>query len=51
MDHKVRRIDLAATADLEAEITSLCDVQHGAGFVLASTFVFGTQLVLIFRKQ
>ena len=49
---KVTRIDLASIQNqtLDTAITNICDVQKGAGFNLAATFVYGTQLVLIFQK-
>jgi len=50
MDTIVRRIDLATVQNLETEIQNLCATLAGADYTLASTFVFQTQLVLIFQK-
>lgn len=36
--------------DLEDLIVSICDNQRDGGFILASTFVLGTELVMIFSK-
>ena len=48
---QVRRVDLAATSDLEAEIQNLCTNMAAGGYRLASSFVYPTQLVLIFQKE
>ena len=46
----VNRIDLTnVTVPLEDQINNLCEVNYAAGYELASTFVFGSNLVLIFR--
>jgi hypothetical protein len=47
---QVRRIDLGDVPDLEATIENLCTSMRAGGFRLASTFVFQTQLVLIFQS-
>lgn len=36
--------------DLEDVIVNVCDNQRGGGFILVSTFVLGTELILIFSK-
>ena len=46
----VRRIDLGSVPNLEKEIGDLCAIMATGGFHLASTFVFQTQLVLIFQS-
>ena len=50
MNTRVFRIDLAAAADIATLISTKCDEQLLEGFKLASTFVWQTQLVLIFQK-
>jgi hypothetical protein len=45
----VRRIDLGQVPDLNEAIEALCINMKASGFHLASTFVFQTQLVLIFQ--
>ncbi|WP_164852347.1 hypothetical protein [Rheinheimera riviphila] len=50
MNAQVRRIDLATTANLDAEIQNLCENMLAAHFKLAATFVYETQLVLIFQR-
>jgi len=50
MNAEVRRINLAATANLEVEIQNLCENMLAAKFKLAATFVYQTQLVLIFQR-
>jgi hypothetical protein len=47
---KVARIDLSAVQDLAQAIIDTCEGQSFAGLRLASTFVFGTQLILIFQQ-
>ena len=52
MATRVRRIDLSeAGDDLEQTITDLCDNMQAADFRLSATFVFQTQLVLIFESS
>ncbi len=51
IETEVRRIDLAQGADLEREIRDLCTTVGGAGYRLASSFVYRTQLVLIFQRE
>lgn len=46
----VRRIDLAATQNLEADIQNLCTTLAGAAYKLSTTFVYQNELVLIFQK-
>lgn len=50
MDTSLRRIDLATTQNLEAEIQNLCATLAGAGYHLTSTFTYQNQLVLVFQK-
>jgi len=50
MNTRVFRLDLTKTADIAATITTACDKQLAEGFKLASTFVWGTDLILIFQK-
>ena len=46
----IRRIDLGSVANLEKEIEDLCAIMATGGLRLASTFVFKTELVLIFQS-
>lgn len=46
----VTRIELGRAQDLAQEIVDACDPRLAVGFRLASSFVFGTTLVLIFQK-
>jgi hypothetical protein len=46
---RVERIDLGDGSGLEGTIEALCISMKASGFHLASTFVFQTQLVLIFQ--
>lgn len=46
----VIRIDMADTQNLDQHIRDACDNQLFAGRKLASSFVFQTQLVLIFQR-
>jgi|PlaIllAssembly_1097288.scaffolds.fasta_scaffold19003_4 hypothetical protein len=50
MNTRVFRIDLVTEPDLAAAIQAACDKQLTEGFKLASTFVWKTDLVLIFQK-
>ncbi len=45
----IGQIDLGTVQNLEDEITTICGNQEFAGFKLASTFVYGTKLILIFQ--
>lgn len=47
---EVRRIDLAATGDLEQAIKDLSENMAVGGYRLAATFVYGSQLLLVFQK-
>ena len=44
------RIDLATTQNLDQHIRQVCDAQFAVGRKLASSFVYQTQLVLIFQS-
>ena len=48
---KVLRVDLVVVPDIGAAITKVCDDQFTASpsFSLASTFLWGNSLVLIFQ--
>lgn len=50
MNTRVFRLDLTAVNDIAAAISTACDKQLTEGFKLASTFVWGTDLILIFQK-
>lgn len=50
MNTRVFRLDLTTTTDLASDITLACEKQRNDGFKLASTFVWGTDLILIFQK-
>lgn len=50
MNTRVFRIELENVADIAAEISAVCDKQLVDGFKLASTFVWLTDLVLVFQK-
>lgn len=47
---ELRRIELSSVLDLDQTIKDLCDTMEAANFKLSSTFVYLTQLVLIFQK-
>ncbi len=50
MTTQVERIDLATPGlDLKQAIKDVCDIKLAAGLKLAATFVFGTDLLLIFQ--
>ncbi len=51
MKSHVYRIDLSAEDDPKATIEEACDKQLEQGNVLASTFVWGTNLYLIFQPK
>jgi hypothetical protein len=50
MNTRVFRLDLIAEPAIDKAIAAACDKQLGEGFKLASTFVWGTDLILIFQK-
>jgi hypothetical protein len=50
MNTRVFRIDLVTATDVATLISTKCDAQLAEGFKLVSTFVWQTQLVLIFQK-
>lgn len=50
MNTRVFRLNLATVNDIAATLTTACDKQLTEGFKLASTFVWGTDLILIFQK-
>ena len=47
---RVRRIDMAQSQNLENDIQQECENMQAAGYVLASTFTYQSQLVLIFQQ-
>lgn len=48
---EVQRIDLGTVPNIEKTIKDMCATMATVGFHLASTFVFQTQLVLIFQSE
>ena len=50
MNTRVFRINLDDEPSIDTAIVKACDKQLADGFRLASTFLFGTNLVLIFQK-
>jgi hypothetical protein len=50
MSTEVRRIDMTQSQNLANDITLLCNNMLAGKFQLASTFVQGTQLILVFQK-
>ena len=50
MNTRVFRLDLSAEPAIDTAIKAACDRQLTEGFKLASTFVWGTDLILIFQK-
>lgn len=50
MNTRVFRIDLSAEQSIDQAIVAACDKQLQDGFKLASTFVWGTDLILTFQK-
>jgi hypothetical protein len=50
MNTRVFRLNLAAAPDIATVLITACDKQLTEGFKLASTFVWGTDLILIFQK-
>lgn len=51
MSTQVRRIDLAQTTDLTSAIINLSDNMLAGGLRLVASFVFQTQLILIYQRQ
>ena len=49
MKTRVFRIDLSGEDDIVAAIVAACEKQLGEGFKLASTFVWATDLLLVFQ--
>lgn len=47
---RVFRIDLASEPAIDAAIIRACDKQFAEGFKLAGTFIWGTDLILVFQK-
>jgi len=47
---ELKRVDIAATPNLEDKIETLANNGANAGFDLVSTFTYQNQLVLIFQK-
>lgn len=50
MNTRVFRLDLTVEPAIDVAIVQACDKQLTEGFKLASTFVWGTDLILIFQK-
>ncbi len=50
MKTRVFRIDLSAETAIDEAIINACERQLQDGFTLASSFVWGTDLILIFQK-
>jgi len=50
MNTRVFRLDLAEEKDLAEAIIKASDKQLAEGFKLASTFIWGTSLILIYQK-
>ena len=50
MNTRVFRIGLEQTDNINERIATSCDFQLTEGYRLAATFVWGTNLVLIFQK-
>lgn len=50
MNTRVFRLDLTTVTTLDKTLANACDKQLAEGFKLASTFVWGTDLILIFQK-
>jgi hypothetical protein len=51
MTTELRRIDLTTTANLQKAVSDLCTNMAAGGLKLVSTFVFQTELILIFQGQ
>ncbi len=47
---QVKRIDLSQVADLESTIKAVCEIMDTDNYKLAATFVFQSQLVMIFQQ-
>lgn len=50
MNTRVFRLDLATEPAIDVAIKAACDKQLTEGYKLVSTFVWGTDLVLIYQK-
>lgn len=48
---RVHRIDLAQVGDLTRAIVELSDSMLAGGFHLAASFVFESQLIIIYQRQ
>lgn len=51
MNTKTLRIDMMTVDDLNAAIDKTCDDQLALGFKLKASFVWNTDLILIFQNQ
>lgn len=51
MNTRVFRLDLASVNDIATTLAVACDKQLSEGFRLASTFIWETDLILIFQKS
>jgi len=47
---ELKRIDLSAVDDLDKTIKAVCENMYASDYKLSSTFIFQTQLVMIFQK-
>lgn len=47
---EIRRIDLSAVTDLESAIKNISTTLRAAGYLLASSFVYGNQLILLYQQ-
>ena len=50
MNTRVFRLNLTTSTDIAADLTSACNKQLAEGYKLVSTFVWGTDLILIYQK-
>lgn len=50
MNTRVFKLDLVSEPSIDKAIVAACEKQLTEGFKLASTFVWGTNLILIFQK-
>lgn len=48
---EVKRIDMSTVDDLAQAIKDECDPMYVRDFILAASFVYDVQLVLIFQKK
>jgi hypothetical protein len=48
---EIRRIQMSAVQNLEQAIKDECDIMYAVDFLLVSSFVYGTHLVLIFQSK